>query len=46
MASASGERMIFYKDSWSTDVVALAASAHQGCRIVTLLQPFVKSVCD
>ena len=42
MASASGERMIFYKDQWSTYVVALAASAHQGRCIVPLLQPFVK----
>ena len=43
---ASWERIIFYKDQWSTDVVALAASAHQGRCIVTLLQQFVKSVCD
>ena len=42
MASASWERMIFYIDQWSTGVVALATSAHQGCRIVTLLQIFVK----
>ena len=42
MASASWERMIFYKDQWSTYVVALVASAHQSCRIVPLLQPFVK----
>jgi hypothetical protein len=46
MASASGERMIFYKDQWSRDMVALAASAHQGRCIVPLLQPVVKSVCD
>ena len=28
MASASGERIVFYKNLWSIDVVALAASAH------------------
>ena len=38
--------MIFYSNKWSTDVVALAASAYQGRCIVPLLQPFVKSVCD
>ena len=42
MALASWERMIFYNQQRATDPVPLAASAYQGCRIVTLLQPFVK----
>ena len=32
----------FYKKLWSIDVVALAASAHQGRCIVALQQSFVK----
>ena len=36
------ERMIFYNKQQTTDPVALATLAYQGCRIVPLLQPFVK----
>ena len=35
----------FFKDQWSTYVVVLVASAYQGCRVVTHLSSFVKSVC-
>ena len=38
--------MIFYIDQQKTDRISLANSAHQVCRIVTLLQQFVKRVCD
>ena len=36
----------FFIEQQKTAAISLAASAHQGRCIVTLLQPFVKSVCD